>query len=220
VAKLVTDRITAEWDRHGDSRPDPEDAGIGRRWLTEDGRWLAFTRYGDASARQAPTLFAIMDEPATRRFRERDPGMLALMREWGLAPMPTPEEASEEMRLLEPPAPPPEPEGVEGDSAAAVRSAMRDLARALRTLVFAQEAYFSEHMRYATAPSALRLDLVRGASVEIVEASDRGWSARATHAVAPDRSCVVHVGDAALLVTLRGRPVARDAEPRCDDHER
>jgi type IV pilus assembly protein PilA len=51
---------------------------------------------------------------------------------------------------------------------------------ALRT---AQEAYFAENQRYATAVAALELRLSRNVSVEI-ESSDpfRGWKAAARHA--------------------------------------
>ncbi len=63
----------------------------------------------------------------------------------------------------------------------------------LRTLVTAQEAYFEETFTYATDVSVLNFNPAGGVTIEVLETSGNGWSARATHASSPTR-CAIYIG--------------------------
>ena len=51
----------------------------------------------------------------------------------------------------------------------------------LRNLASAQEAYFVEHSAYTTDTLLLNYTTSRGVVVTIIDATNGGWSARATH---------------------------------------
>lgn len=96
----------------------------------------------------------------------------------------------------------------------------------LRNLVAAQEGYWLEHGSFTTDVSALGMH-VRGAerrdsaTVWVLFAGGRGWSAVATHSALPKKSCVIFVGDAADLPRLprtagKGKKAEQEGTPMCD----
>lgn len=96
----------------------------------------------------------------------------------------------------------------------------------LRNLVAAQEGYWLEHGSFTTDVSVLGMH-VRGAerrdsaTVWVLFAGGRGWSAVATHSALPKKSCVIFVGDADDLPRLprtagKGKKAEQEGIPMCD----
>ena len=79
----------------------------------------------------------------------------------------------------------------------------------LRNLVLSQDTYFANQGIYSrrTEPFALQYLWHRGVTISILTATDAGWSARATHASRPGKSCVIWLG------TVTQRP-ATEAQRR------
>jgi hypothetical protein len=109
--------------------------------------------------------------------------------------------------------PPPEPKPAEtaSDTGSALEALNpRTLMMAdLRNLVRSQETYFANQGVYArrTEPLALQYLWRPGVRVKILAADRQSWSAKATHARLPGKSCVIWFGSVAQ------RPVT-DAERR------
>ncbi len=91
----------------------------------------------------------------------------------------------------------------------------------LRNLVMAQTAYFGTQGIYASRPEVLQLQFGfhRGVSVTLLDADRRSWSASATHASRPGKSCVVWHGSPSVRpATMSQRKVPeRPGVPACDD---
>jgi hypothetical protein len=91
----------------------------------------------------------------------------------------------------------------------------------LRNLVQAQTAYFGTQGAYSSRPELLQLQFgrQRGVTVTLLEADRTSWSARATHADRPGKSCVVWYGTPSVRpATQSQRKVPdRPAVPACDD---
>src|SRR3954469_8316493 len=68
------------------------------------------------------------------------------------------------------------------------------LKTALRNLVAAQDKYRAAHAVYASSVEVLRLNPGSDVKVQIVNATEGGWRAKASHHARPGRSCVVFVG--------------------------
>ena len=107
--------------------------------------------------------------------------------------------------------------------------AAREQVRAqLRSLVTAQEGWWSQHGTYTTDAAALGFFPRRApqaqadsVSVQVVFAGGRGWSAIGTHRGYPGRSCVMYVGVADELPKVpatRAEKLVATAEgaPTCD----
>jgi hypothetical protein len=82
----------------------------------------------------------------------------------------------------------------------------------LRNLVRSQDTYFGTQGIYSrrTEPFALQYLWHRGVTITILSANDVAWSARATHASRPGKSCVIWLGP------VTQRP-ATEAEKRSSD---
>jgi hypothetical protein len=91
----------------------------------------------------------------------------------------------------------------------------------LRKLGEAQLAYFGTQGRYSSGVERLPIQFIwqRGVSVTLLHADRRSWSARATHASRPGKSCVVWFGAPARRpATEAQRKVPeRSGVPACDD---
>jgi hypothetical protein len=91
----------------------------------------------------------------------------------------------------------------------------------LRNLVGAQQAYYSTQGSYSRRPEQLQFQFgwQRGVTVTILDANRTSWTARATHASRPGKSCVVWFGyPSARPATLAGRKVPdRPGVPACDE---
>jgi hypothetical protein len=91
----------------------------------------------------------------------------------------------------------------------------------LRNLVQAQAAYFATQGIYSRRPEVLQLQYAwrRGVDVTLLQADRRSWSARATHAARPGKSCVIWYGSASPRpATEAQRKVPeRAGVPACDD---
>lgn len=130
--------------------------------------------------------------------------------------------------------PPPVPAGVAPVTVPSVASAALDTGSALdavgpsvqmrvdlRNLVRSQDTYFRLQGVYAkrSEPFALQFLWHRGVTVTILSADDASWSARATHASRPGKSCVIWLGPVAERpATLAQKRVpGQPAVPICDD---
>ena len=105
-------------------------------------------------------------------------------------------------------------------------SVMGLMKETLRNLVAAQEGYWLDHGSFTTDVSALGMH-VRGperrdsATVWVLFAGGRGWSAVATHSALPKKSCVIFVGDADDLPRLprtagKGKKAEQEGVAMCD----
>ena len=118
--------------------------------------------------------------------------------------------------------------------AAAVAAAEADTANALdavnpsiqmrvdlRNLVRSQDGYFGLQGEYSrrTEPFALQYLWHRGVKITILSANDQSWSARATFASRPGRSCVIWLGPVPQrpVTESQKRTPAEPATPACDD---
>ncbi len=79
----------------------------------------------------------------------------------------------------------------------------------LRNLVTAQEAYFADHVTYATTVTNLAYNTTLGNTVSIVQATGTGWSATST-TNGSLRTCGIFVGSATPPVA--GEP---EGSPTC-----
>jgi hypothetical protein len=91
----------------------------------------------------------------------------------------------------------------------------------LRNLANAQAAYFATQGIYSIRPEQLQLQFSwqRGVNVTLLNADRSSWSARATHASRPGRSCVVWYGSPSTrpATEAQHRVPDRAGVPVCDD---
>ncbi len=90
----------------------------------------------------------------------------------------------------------------------------------LRNLVIAQNSYLATQGLYSrrTEPLALQYLWHRGVTVRILSADNHSWSAEATHAARPGKSCVVWAGPVETRpVTVVQRKTGTAGVPVCDD---
>ena len=103
-----------------------------------------------------------------------------------------------------------------------VQAYLRRMQSDLRNLLSAQEIHYSEHYRYAgpaedvNAVEALRFRTSQGVALEIVDASERGWSGVASMEALPGRGCALVVGSAAAVRTPGGPEVTEAGRVICD----
>lgn len=67
----------------------------------------------------------------------------------------------------------------------------------LRNLISAEEAYFDTHYEYTDNLALLDFNLSGNVSIEFVEATGAGWSAKGTHANT-EAECGIYVGSATV----------------------
>ena len=93
----------------------------------------------------------------------------------------------------------------QGDQASRSRPAA--MKSDLRSLVSAEESYFTDSQRYTADMSALNYEVTSGVTLRILTASDSGWSAEARHE-GTTRTCAVFVGAASPPIegALEGMP--------------
>jgi len=91
----------------------------------------------------------------------------------------------------------------------------------LRNLANAQTAYFATQGIYSIRPELLQLQFSwqRGVHVTLLNADRSSWSARATHAARPGRSCVVWYGSPSTRPATEAQSKVPDRAgvPACDD---
>ena len=66
----------------------------------------------------------------------------------------------------------------------------------LRNLASLQEVYYNDYYSFTTDLTAVGFTNSEGVVVAVSEATNRGWSATATHAGLPSESCAVYHGNA------------------------
>jgi hypothetical protein len=91
----------------------------------------------------------------------------------------------------------------------------------LRNLANAQTVYFATQAMYAIRPEQLQLQFAwqRGVKVRLLSADRSSWSARATHAAWPGKSCVVWYGSPSTRPATEAQRKVPDhaGVPACDD---
>ncbi|HEX3275686.1 MAG TPA: hypothetical protein VHR43_12570 [Gemmatimonadales bacterium] len=91
----------------------------------------------------------------------------------------------------------------------------------LRNLVRSQDTWYGTQGVYSrrTEPFALQYLWHRGVAITILSANDVSWSARATHASRPGKSCVIWFGPVATrpVTQAQRRTPERPAVPACDE---
>jgi hypothetical protein len=91
----------------------------------------------------------------------------------------------------------------------------------LRNLVRSQETYLANQGVYSrrTEPFALQYLWREGVNIKILTANRQSWSARATHARLPGKSCVIWIGSVSKRprTTAQRRQADQSGVPVCDD---
>jgi hypothetical protein len=91
----------------------------------------------------------------------------------------------------------------------------------LRNLVRSQDIYFGLQGVYSkrTEPFALQYLWHRGVTITILSADDHSWSARATHAARPGKSCVIWFGQVTQrpATEVQHKEPDQPVTPACDD---
>ena len=83
----------------------------------------------------------------------------------------------------------------------------------LRNLVSAEEAYFDSHYSYTDDLASLDFNLSGNVSIEFVEATAAGWSARGTHANT-DAQCGIYIG---IATPPSGIPITAEGIIGCTE---
>lgn len=83
----------------------------------------------------------------------------------------------------------------------------------LRNLLSAEEAYFDDYYSYTTNLAVLEFNTTPNVTIQFVDASSSGWSARATH-VNTSAQCGVYVGTSTMP---SGVPVAGEGAVSCTE---
>jgi len=79
----------------------------------------------------------------------------------------------------------------------------------LRNLVTAQEAYFAEHVVFASTTSDLNYNVSVGNAVFVVSSSGKGWSGTATNS-GTAHTCSIYIGNATPpMAGYEGQPVCK-----------
>jgi hypothetical protein len=181
------------WDSVGISRRDDSDPTSPElRWLDRTQRWASSLWYSrghradvsvssdalDAElAMTLPESIGVTDLPAYALFIQR-------------RPTPSVVENSPPRTYRVPPPPPATPEEL-----------LNMLRSDLREVTIAEEGVVHRTGSYETRLEQLDIKVSEGVKVELLHASEYGWSAVATHPGLPGFSCVVFAGDAPRPVT-------------------
>jgi type II secretory pathway pseudopilin PulG len=89
--------------------------------------------------------------------------------------------------------------------------------KALRSILVAQETYFSNNNHYSPDLGALNLALGDSIVVKFVESRPNGWSGQATIKGKPNASCVIMVGNITTIpATVQGRAAKAEGAALCD----
>ena len=87
----------------------------------------------------------------------------------------------------------------------------------LKSLIGAQETYFSNHNAYATGIGSLDFTPSEGVTIKFIETRMQAWSASGTLTGKSGASCVVFVGSvAAMPKTEQGVAAKAEGGPMCD----
>lgn len=121
------------------------------------------------------------------------------------------------------PTPPATPAAAEPDTGSALDAVNPSVQMRvdLRNLVRSQDTYFGNQGVYSrrTEPFALQYLWHRGVKITILSANDQSWSARATSAARPGKSCVIWLGPVPQRPATESqkRTPEEPAVPVCDD---
>jgi hypothetical protein len=136
-------------------------------------------------------------------------------------PRPAPPATGAPAPVARAPAPAPAPSGPDTSSALDEVSSNVQMRVDLRNLVRSQESFIGNQGVYSRRmePFALQYLWRRGVTITILDADDASWSARATHASRPGKSCVVWVGPVAKKPATQSqkRVPEEPGTPVCDD---
>lgn len=183
-------------------------------WLTRNG-WAASGTHPALPGRDCVTFVGVADAaPTTLRFgRSSREGVVVCDAQPQARPVPLAGAAPSRPRA--PPA------VTDTGSALDAVSPTIQMKVDLRNLVQAQTAYFGTQGLYSRRPEQLQLQFgwQRGVDVTLLHADQRSWSARATHAARPGKSCVVWYGSPPVRPATQAqhRVPPRAGVPACDD---
>jgi type II secretory pathway pseudopilin PulG len=83
----------------------------------------------------------------------------------------------------------------------------------LRNLLSAEEAYFDEYYQYSSNLASLEFNSTPNVTIQFVDVSSSGWSARTTH-VNTSAQCGVYVGTSTMP---SGIPVSAEGAVSCTE---
>jgi len=98
-------------------------------------------------------------------------------------------------------------------SGARLKAHRAEIQSDLRNLISAEEAYFDSHYSYSDDLTALDFNLSGNVSIEFVEATASGWSARGTHANT-EAQCGIYVG---IATAPSGIPITGEGIIGCTE---
>ena len=178
-------------------------------WVTRQG-WAASGTHPGAPGRDCVVFVGAANAPPTtlRFTRSGREGVVVC----DLQPPPRPAAGG--------PAPAPPPAADTGSALDAVNPVVQ-MRVDLRNLANAQTAYFATQGLYSQRLEQLQLQFAwqRGVDVRLLDASRHSWSARATHAARPGKSCVVWYGSPSTRPATEAQHKVPDRAgvPACDD---
>ena len=201
VVRLASDSGTAlggeaslrrgEWSRaaktmRGEPHVEQGDTGV-VRWATADQRWSGEMHFRAVADPDAPSVMVVADAPALAQLASNAYGAATELRRLAVLP-PTAEEVA--MR--------------QEQQRAANEASWRPVAMALRDLDLLQRTFHEKNGRFAASAFELDMQLEGNVRVNILESSQKGWSAEATHPDFPGRSCVIYGGEVAYAPATKG----------------
>jgi hypothetical protein len=189
-------------------------------WVTRDG-WAARASHPALGGRDCVTFTGAGGPvPATRRLGRSGPEGVVVC-DFVLPAQPARRPVPQPGDIARAPAPAPTPVVVDTTSALDAVNPVVQMRVDLRKLALAQTAYFGTQGTYSRRVETLPLQFgwQRGVSVTLIHADHRSWTARATHAARPGKSCVMWFGKPLRRPATTSRHIVPQSAgvPACDD---
>jgi len=169
---------------------DPDAHWLATMWITQQVGWSSgLTAMARMSGIGAPDSITVTDLEAWNAMREIDPGV---------------PEIKTSFKAVKADVPVVNLDSLARDSVKQVASmpperAFEMMEYDLRALTMQQESWQHAHDGYATSLGALHAIASAGVKLELLQATETGWSARATHEALAGSSCVVYSGQVAKI---------------------
>src|SRR5689334_11248801 len=159
-------------------------------WITQQVGWSSgLTAMARMSGIGAPDSITITDLEAWAAMREIDPGVPEIQTRFKAAKAQAPVVNVDSMTR----------DSVKQVASMSPDRALEMMEYDLRALTMQQESWQHAHDGYATSLAALHAAASAGVRLELLQATETGWSARATHDALAGSSCVVYSGQVAKI---------------------
>jgi len=204
---VQADSAQGAWNRVAQAQSVPPLAEIGDtgavRWASRDNRWTAEMHYNGSHDPDRPTQLLLVDTRGVQKLAQSDDDAAEEAKRNGWIP-PTAEEAAAAFQRRR----------------ANRASEFGAIANTLSTLGDFETAYWNAHHTYTDNVGDLPGMVVRGGTnLEMVSATDSGWTAKAMNPAFPKASCVASGGRVPpeqMPVTVGGKTISGSEGVACD----